>query len=85
MLLSFGTCSSTVYYTPSDMNHYYVFLALLLTLMVTENYSQISSFKVTARKPADKAEFVSEGEKLVVNVSSADGIGSTTIINPGGK
>jgi hypothetical protein len=61
------------------MKHNFFLLALLLESTITSTIAQSPLFKATTRKPADKVEFVSKGEKLLVNVSSVDGIGSATI------
>jgi hypothetical protein len=64
------------------MNRYCILLTLLFASTV---FAQSPPFKATTRKPADKVEFISEGEKLVANVSSADGIGAATIQRIEGK
>jgi hypothetical protein len=58
---------------------YYCILLAMLGLIITRSFAQSPPFKAIVRKPADKVEFVSESEKLLVNVSSVDGIGSATI------
>jgi hypothetical protein len=68
------------------MNQYLVFITLVgLTTTHLYGQSPSSSFKAITSKPADKVEFVSKGEKLLVNVSSVDGIGTAIIKRNGGN
>jgi hypothetical protein len=69
-------------YSTLPMNRRVVCLVLLAGLtMASASWAQSLpvSFKAHTRKPADKVEFANEGDKLVVNISSADGIGSATL------
>jgi len=72
----------------SDKRHY--LWAIVVTLVgfssvCPADWQASSSFKLQTRKAADKAELLAEGETAILNVLSADGIGSATMSRTGAK